>query len=278
MTNLLEERDVPSNIRDAEPRPGLNGFAEVFGPAELAEFDRRGFAVLPSVFEHEAASLQQGFEEAMRSTEWAVVDCENHDASRTRCENYPRMAVHSILERSHRLRWLEHDPRIASIATAVLGSGARFQGSDGNFFNGDTLWHEDGFWTFGSGRHLRFMLYLDRLDASSGALRVVVGSHHEGPLRDALEGGATPSSRLDLSQPDAGGVRALEVAPGDLVVLDLRVFHASFGGRVGRRLVSVDFGPPESRLDEAKRLFLQNATRRPSPHEYQALGRSPQLW
>jgi ectoine hydroxylase-related dioxygenase (phytanoyl-CoA dioxygenase family) len=111
------------------------------------------------------------------------------------------------------------------------------------------------------------MLYLDPLQATSGALRVVEGSHRNGALRAALEDGARPNSRCP--------VRTLEVTPGDLVVFDFRVFHASFGGGVGRRVLSMDFGPSASRLGEAKRLFLENATRHPSPDEYATLGRTP---
>jgi hypothetical protein len=81
---------------------------------------------------------------------------------------------------------------------------------------------------------LGVVAYLEPLDADTGALRVVPGSHRDG------------------TTPDASAVRALATEPGDLIVFDEHLVHGSSGGAV-RRQWRVDFvadpmGPQEEAL------------------------------
>jgi hypothetical protein len=93
---------------------------------------------------------------------------------------------------------------------------------------GSTGWHRDA---ESSTRSVGVFCYLDPLDAGSGALAVVPGSHHAA-FGDSVASYLSPGS-------DVPGV-ALATRPGDAIVVDERLFHASSGGGV-RRQWRVDF-------------------------------------
>jgi hypothetical protein len=76
---------------------------------------------------------------------------------------------------------LTDDPRFADVAEQLLGKPVLGYLTDGNYYVGDTRWHPDGTLL----EAIKFTIYLDALDANSGALRVVPGSHHE-PLHSLI--------------------------------------------------------------------------------------------
>jgi Phytanoyl-CoA dioxygenase (PhyH) len=87
-------------------------------------------------------------------------------------------------------------------------------------YGGDTAWHRDSILAVAS---VGLLCYLDPLTAATGALRVIPGSHRD-----------------DVGRSPADGV-ALETEPGDLIVMDEHLLHASEGGAEGRRQWRVDF-------------------------------------
>ncbi|HJR24641.1 MAG TPA: phytanoyl-CoA dioxygenase family protein, partial [Acidimicrobiales bacterium] len=105
----------------------------------------------------------------------------------------------------------------AATGAVLLGRPALPLRAKGIRYLSGTGWHRDSELPFAS---LGFLAYLDPLDAATGALRVVPGSHRI-PLAD-------PPTELDA------GV-AVETQPGDLIVLDDHVLHASRGGEVRRQ-------------------------------------------
>jgi len=112
-------------------------------------------------------------------------------------------------------------------------------------YHGSTAWHADS--SDAIVRSLGFAAYLEPLDASTGALRVVPGSHRAdfgAAVRDFLAGGA--GTTID-SLP---GV-SIVTRPGDVIVFDEHLVHASAGGSV-RRQWRVDYAAePRSAADEA---------------------------
>jgi len=97
-------------------------------------------------------------------------------------------------------------------------------------YAGSTGWHSDSDRPLDS---IGFAAYLEALDAGNGALRVLPGSHRPefiGALREH-----------DLSD-DVDAVPGFVVAsePGDVIVLDEHLYHASDGG-VARRQWRVDY-------------------------------------
>jgi Phytanoyl-CoA dioxygenase (PhyH) len=97
----------------------------------------------------------------------------------------------------------------------------------GTRYFGDTAWHRDN-----PDRHappaVVFVIYLDPLDTTSGALRVLAGSHTDHDM-------SLPSTFADTRQPETLGT-----VPGDVVAFHERLIHGSSGGGL-RRQWRVDF-------------------------------------
>jgi hypothetical protein len=96
-----------------------------------------------------------------------------------------RSCILPFIDQTEYLSSLIDDPRIDRIFTGLLGAEYNYLGSDGNFYVGDTNWHSDTNW---SGKFrgkpprvfYKMALYLDPVTATSGALRVIPGSHRYG--------------------------------------------------------------------------------------------------
>jgi ectoine hydroxylase-related dioxygenase (phytanoyl-CoA dioxygenase family) len=150
----------------------------------------------------------------------------------------------SMVEQSPRLSTLVEDPRIVGACTSLLGAGYTFYGGDGNFYSGDTSWHSDTQAIFGMGaksvcKHLKIAFYLDAVSADCGSLRVIPGSHliaDEYAQSLESEEGRAALNRMGAATPAV----ALATTPGDLVLFDHRLKHASFGGGPRRRMFTLN--------------------------------------
>ncbi len=107
----------------------------------------------------------------------------------------------------------------ASIAAELLGADVLPSRAKATLYSGDTDWHHDTDLAVAS---IGIVMYLDSLDERSGALRVRTGSHH------------------GVGPPDAYPVVVLESLPGDVIIFDEHLWHASSGGGE-RRQWRVDF-------------------------------------
>ena len=127
---------------------------------------------------------------------------------------------------------------LGRLAAELLGRAALPVRAKGTRYQGSTRWHRDA---DGEVTSLAVMAYLDPLDGPSGALRVLPGSHRP-PLRAAPPG---------LPGDDGEAGRTLATRPGDLVVMDEHLLHASVGGGE-RRQWRVDFiADPRGPAEEA---------------------------
>lgn len=121
---------------------------------------------------------------------------------------------------------------------------------EANRYVGDTSWHPDHSANYNA-PGCRFAFYLDPLQAATGALRIIAGSHAP-PLHDAIHeahqrrGG--PGHTTEGVSAEFGCEREEDVPchvcvsePGDLVVFDQGCFHAAFGGSAGRRMCAAVF-------------------------------------
>lgn len=216
---------------------------------EVARFETFGFLHLPGFLADEIDALDRSFEELVEADEWRVVRCDRfYEASRTGCEERPRVMVPGLVGETTCAR-LGRDPRLEAIGSDLLGEDTAMLNVAASIFSCDTHWHDDSVFTLTGGRQILVMIYLDPLSADDGALRVIPGSHHRGPFRDRLRSGlplrATPQSEPGGQDPRAVPAHVLSVEPGDVVVVDLDVLHASFGGGPRRRLLTVGFGPAD---------------------------------
>jgi len=138
--------------------------------------------------------------------------------------------------------------RIEPVAVDLLGGFVLPTRAKGVRYSGNTPWHSDSTSPLAS---IGFLAYLEPLDGKDGALRVLPGSHHP-EFRDAV-------CKLEIDGTAGPTVPAYVVTtePGDLIVLDEHLFHASFGGRT-RRQWRVDFvrAPENAEAEDLTRSYF----------------------
>ncbi len=157
-------------------------------------------------------------------------------------------------EKSQTVLWfLEHRPSLTSLAEddriynaveQLLGPDFLWVLSDGNMYVGDTQWHSA---TDGAPPvldHVKVVIYPDPLTEDTGCLRVIPGSHrpeyqqHLRALREQFDDpGKRPFGVVGADVP----AYALESEPGDVVFTSENLWHASFGGRPGRRMFNMNY-------------------------------------
>lgn len=164
-----------------------------------------------------------------------------------------RSCIVPFLDQSERLCTLLDDPRIAGIATSLLGDDFNYMPSDGNFYSGDTGWHSDGWHR--DITHIKIAFYLDPLTRDTGCLRVIPGSHRIGDRwADDLQAQLAQSSKLwGMEGRDVPAI-ALETQPGDILVFNHNTKHAAFGGSGWRRMFTMNLCQryPQERLQELR--------------------------
>jgi hypothetical protein len=121
--------------------------------------------------------------------------------------------------------------RVEALASALLGGSVLPTRAKGVRYSGNTPWHTDSASPLTS---IGFLAYLEPLRAEDGALRVLPGSHHP-DFRDALCALGV-NGAADTSLP----AQVVLTEPGDLILLNEHLLHASFGGGI-RRQWRVDF-------------------------------------
>jgi len=119
-------------------------------------------------------------------------------------------------------------------AASLLGGPVLPVRAKGVQYFGATAWHRDSERPVAS---VGFAAYLERLRADNGALRVLPGSH------ETVLGAATAARLVARRQESATAAppgKALETNPGDVIIFDEHLFHASNGGQ-NRRQWRVDY-------------------------------------
>ncbi|MCZ6680818.1 MAG: phytanoyl-CoA dioxygenase family protein [Candidatus Poribacteria bacterium] len=215
------------------------------GTAEqVAYFETFGFLVLRQAFRpDEMASIGRVFDQLLEEDRQGRPFLDE----KLRLRYHRLQSVYGIVERHPLLMGLVEDDRIYETVEQLLGHGCIWLCSEGNLYLGDTKWHPDG----GSTQDHPFIkvsLYLDALTKDTGCLRVIPGSHRS-PLhedlknltdREGADASATP--KIDVAGPEVPCI-PLESQPGDVFFLNMNLWHASFGGRSGRRHLAANFAP-----------------------------------
>lgn len=214
------------------------------------EFQRSGFLRIRGLLADVVERVGSDFDDVVAQEQLLPFSCVQFmDGRATGTDGSPRVAALEPAGDDGPLRWLRDDPRVADIPSTLLGAGSdRYTGSLANLYSCNVHWHHDGLFKTVRGCHLNVMVYLDPLDAGSGALRVLPGSHREGAYRRRLEAelmtSVRPLGEVFGAPSDQIPSQVLDVVPGDVVVIDFDVVHASFHGGVGRRLLTMTYGPP----------------------------------
>jgi len=218
---------------------------------QLAFFETFGYLGFPGIFATEAETITAEFERL-----WAERGGGHHGRTH---DHQQRSALVPFIDQSEYLSALLDDPRIDDAASEVVGEDYNYAGSDGNFYVGDTRWHSDGY-ARSKYRNVKFAFYLDPVERDSGCLRVIPGSHHRGDdYAEGLQGimssqrAWTMEERLGVTGAAMPAV-ALETRPGDLLMFNQDLKHASFGGGTRRRMFTINVSErfAEEDLDELR--------------------------
>ena len=217
-------------------------------------FDSFGFVLLRRLFDAaEMDTLRREFEIGLESKyRHAPFDGTRMHHTYLMESNTPFFA--SLLE----------DSRIVTVAESLGGPDILGINATGNRHVGNTPWHADtdSYHQYG----VKFVFYFDPLTAANGALRVVPGSHHR-PYFDQMREFRRAHQNPDGSSIDEVPGFSIESEPGDVIVFDHRLSHASRGGRGDRRLGAVVYYHNPTTPEEEKALRLAFHKRKKSDLE-----------
>jgi len=187
-------------------------------------FETFGYLVLPGLLDDEVGWIIEEFEAVF--TQRGVV----HDGTK-------RSVVVPFIDQREKLSTLLDNSKIDGLIRGLLGDDFNYLGGDGNYYTGDTQWHSDGWHDVG--KYLKVALYLDPVTATTGALRVIPGTHKP-DIKDW-------AARKARSSQDLWGIAQNEVPsvplvsnPGDVVAFNHNLMHASFGGNARRRMFTLN--------------------------------------
>jgi hypothetical protein len=184
--------------------------------AEKLAFARDGFLVLRRAFDANA----------LRSEVYAALETGTVrpiDTDLVRVRYVPMMVGHTPTS----LVLLD---QLEAVASALLGCEVVPLRAKGVRYFGNTVWHRDSDLELPS---VGFLAYLERLGAKTGALRLLPGSHRN-PFAPALVG-------LSIS-----------TDPGDVIVFDEHLLHASSGGGIRTQWRVDYFARPRSTQETAR--------------------------
>ncbi|MBI2503124.1 MAG: phytanoyl-CoA dioxygenase family protein [Candidatus Latescibacteria bacterium] len=212
-------------------------------------FDTFGFLVFRQHFTPaEMAQISRQFDELMREA--------RHGAPH---EGVERQMVLQYVERRPALLALLEDDRVYGVLEELLGPGFVYWPSDANYYVGNTEWHPDRHVVLPGHQLVKVAFYLDPVREDSGCLRVIPGSHRE-PLWTSVFELFHRVQRPPVYPFGLAGDQMpsypLVSEPGDMVVFNQRLWHASYGGSRHRRMCTLNFSTrptEEVHFDELRR-------------------------
>ena len=246
---------------------------------QRAFFESFGFLKLPGLLKPEIATIISEFEAV-----FPQLGLKHDGTKRT-------MIVPFVDQRPGLCALLNHPALNAAIGN-LLGDDFNYMGSDGNYYCGESTWHRDS--VTGSNSYIKAALYLDSVTKDTGCLRVIPGSHTDLGLRTWKDETLRDSeNQWGLHQRDLPA-QPLESEPGDVLIFNHRLLHASFGGGKARRMFTMNLGRRAKTATEIDDLiaygdhhFYHYGLRTPygkamtdhaSPARMRHLSQLPQFW
>jgi len=198
-------------------------------------FETFGYLALPGLLKDCADTVVQAFDRVFEQHKKEVLDW-RHDAH----YNYARHILLQLIERDAFLSSLLEHPIIDGLFTSLLGKNYLYRASEGNIFTGDTYWHSDLYNADFRYRHVKILFYLDEIDANSGALRVIPGSHLFGDkFANCLEKwGWEHDKNLGINKLEMP-CTVIPTRPGDAIIFDYRLKHATCNSGDNRRMFTI---------------------------------------
>ena len=224
---------------------------------QLDFFDTFGYLMIPQLFS------QDETDKIIEVFEWSIQNCgggTNHDGS-TRT-----MFLGPIERHPDMCRLLDH-PAILGLIGSVLGDDFNYCSGDGNYYSGDTGWHPDGGW--GELFATKTAFYLDPLTRDTGALRFIPGSHRPDHFVRKEKIDVNRSMELFGVPPsEFPGSIAVETNPGDVVIFNHDLYHASFGGGNRRRMFTMNCTRHAKTPEDMKRVHEYVRIHAPGGYKY----------
>jgi hypothetical protein len=198
-------------------------------------FETFGYLYLPNLLQDATPTVIEKFDYLFSAQQENVLDW-RHEAH----YNNARHILLQLIERDRYLSSLLEHPRIDGVFTSLLGADYLYRASEGNIFTGDTYWHSDLYNADFKYRHIKILFYLDPIDANSGALRVIPGSHLFGDkFANQLERYVWEHDKHYGIDKNSVPCVTLPTRPGDAVVFDYRLKHATCNSGPRRRMFTV---------------------------------------
>ncbi len=202
-------------------------------------FETFGYLVFKGLFSKEANKISEVFDCVFSKGLEDVIDWKHRAHA-----NEKRQFLTQFIDRDEYLSSLLDDERILGIYKGLLGEDFIYRGSDANLFECGTCWHSDTYGALLKYRNVKMIFYLDSLAADSGCFRVLPGSQHFGDkfsnkIQSFLKKGDSLVDDLGLQDHEVPA-QVIPTEPGDLVVFDFRVKHATcFASHRQRRMFTI---------------------------------------
>ncbi len=198
-------------------------------------FKTFGYLKLEGLLKDRIEDISSRFDTVMQQSKPEVIDW-LHEAHYMQS----RFILMQFIERQPELSSLLDDPRIDGAFSALLGKDYQYRASDANIFTGDTYWHSDLYGAFFKYQHIKILFYLEPLDADSGAFQAIPGSHLFGDkFANQLEGKVWKhEEHYGLKKEEVPSV-TIPTQPGDAVIFDYRLKHATSHTSKPRRMFSI---------------------------------------
>ena len=192
---------------------------------KTAFFDTFGFLICRGFFSDEdVRTIQSEFERRFSAT----TRCSS-SGQPAKYVNWPNLGPDTPF-----LAGLLEDSRICGMIEQLLGPNVIGISCNAGSFVSETRWHPDN--EDLQMHSIRVATYLQPLDASNGALRMIPGTH-KNPLHEEV--------REVIETPGLGADEVpaylFQSEPGDVVLFDQGIWHASCNGSTDRRMVGMQY-------------------------------------
>lgn len=202
-------------------------------------FETFGYLVFKGLFAADIQKISDVFDQTVEKYASEMVEWRHRAHNEQR-----RRFLTQFIDRDEYLSSLLDDERILGIYKGLLGDDFLYRGSDANLFECGTCWHSDTYGALLKYRNAKIIFYLDKLEANSGCFRVIPGSQHFGDrfankLQAFLKKNDSYMEDLGLEDHEIPSM-IIPTDPGDIVVFDFRVKHATcFASERQRRMFTI---------------------------------------
>ena len=210
---------------------------------QINYFKLFGYLVIRGAYKHDIEAFSQAFDEVFEDPDQFRMDTDSTPYVRGKREVVP-----AIIDQHPTLQKLSDDSQLTAIADSLLSCEYTFLKGDGSrFHTQNTTWHVDAYTNpKHKSTHIKMALYLEPLTGKNGALRVIPGSHNDSDtytasLRELVTSEENPpTSTIGVEGQDVPCV-AISTEPGDLIVWNRRIAHASYCSNAPRRVITFGF-------------------------------------